>query len=144
MEEHKGNKPRLGDTSAGNKLSQEVAARSDQRRRTSSVWDLFGLLGTIISGLAAAVSFIIIFTSLIPSSYLAIIGVVVGVVGAVISSIIALWFSVRRTRRPRKFYTNEREIRDDNLRELISGIAKGQIAFERRLTAANTSSLPKS
>jgi hypothetical protein len=53
-----------------------------------------------------------------------------------------IWRGLRR-QRTQKFYTSEKEIRDDNLRKLISGIARGQIEFERRITSASRPSLPK-
>jgi hypothetical protein len=143
VEEYQGAQSGQRDTAADNNLSQEVAARSNQRRRTSSFADLLSLIGTAIGALGAVISVIALFPSLLPSNDILVISIAVGV-AAIIISIILLWYNVGRWRRPRRFYTSEKDILDNNLRKLISGIAKSQIEFERRLAAMNRSSLPKS
>jgi hypothetical protein len=126
---------------AGNSLSKEVAERSHQRRQASSLVDFILFIMLMIGPWAAVISVISLLPSLISPNYIATISVILGV--AAIATTILLGFNWRR-RNPRRFYRNESEIRDDNLRKLVSGIAKDQIEFEHRLTSAAKSSLPRS
>lgn len=143
MEEHGSARSDRSETSTGNNLSQEVAARADQKRRTSSQGDFWSFLGAIIGALSALAALIsLIPKSLFSSAYIILAISIIGAV-AIIVTILVIWVYLRRSRH-RPIYTNEKEISDDNLRKLISGIARSQIEFQRRINSASRSSLPKS
>jgi VIT1/CCC1 family predicted Fe2+/Mn2+ transporter len=123
-------------------LSHEVSIRSDKRRRADSVSLIFPATLAIISALFGAVPVFISVFSGQSSNIILPISAILGVVAIIIVGM-TFWILYRR-RTAKEVYTSEQDIRDDNLRELISEVAKSQIEFERKMTSMTRPSLPQS
>jgi uncharacterized membrane protein len=142
MEQHESSRSDQSDMTRDADLSHEVAARSAKRRQTTSFTELFSFIVAIISAVFGVIPLIIQLVSPKSSNTFVAIAAIVGFIAVLIAAI-TIWI-LRRLHPVRDVYTSEQDIRDDNLRELISEIARGQDEFERHMALSNRPSLPES
>jgi O-antigen/teichoic acid export membrane protein len=116
--------------------SQEVAERSATIRR-EELLQFFAVLLAVTSSLIGVSASIAQFLGDWR-------GLLILIIVAVISVLVALPVTYYFSRqRHQELYTYLRQIRDENLRELIFVVAVSQTEFERAMTLPNKSALPE-
>jgi hypothetical protein len=125
-------------------FTKVVARLSVEKRRASSITDLTTFIVMTLTALASLAGFFpALFKALSSSSIYVPLGI--SAAGLVVLILIAtiIW-RILRSATSGTVYTSMAQIRDDNLRRLITELARGQAEFERQIEGSIKPPMPRS